>query len=110
VLSYPLRGPGMYAVAMIVEHAEFTVAEADADKFEAAYARARGLLAQTEGFAWAHLHRGVERPGSYLLLVGWESVEAHMVGFRESERFPQWRALLGPYFAADPKVEHYREV
>jgi heme-degrading monooxygenase HmoA len=100
----------MYAVAMIVEHAEFTVAEADADKFEAAYAQARGLLAQTEGFHWAHLHRGVERPGSYLLLVGWETVEAHMVGFRESERFPQWRALLGPYFAADPKVEHYREV
>jgi len=95
---------------MIVEHAEFTVADADAEQFEAAYAEGRKLLEHTEGFHWAHMHRGVERPGSYLLLVGWESLEAHNVNFRESERFPKWRALVGPYFAAEPKVEHYREV
>lgn len=95
---------------MIVEHAEFTVAEADAAKFESAYAEARGLLAETEGFLWATLHRGLERPDSYLLLVGWESLEAHMVGFRESARFPRWRELIGPFFAAAPKVEHYHEV
>ena len=95
---------------MIVEHAEFSIAEADAEKFEAAFAEAKQLLAQTEGFQWARMHRGVERPGSYLLLVGWESVEAHMVNFRESERFPTWRALIGPYFASTPNVEHYREV
>jgi len=100
----------MYAVGMIVERAEFTIAEADAEQFEAAYAQAKKLLAQTEGMQWAHMHRGVERPGSYLLLVGWESLEAHTVNFRESERFPQWRALIGPYFAAAPQVEHYREV
>jgi quinol monooxygenase YgiN len=100
----------MYAVRMIVEHAEFSIAEADAEKFEAAFAEAKELLAQTEGFHWARMHRGVERPGSYLLLVGWESVEAHMVNFRESERFPTWRALIGPYFASTPNVEHYREV
>jgi heme-degrading monooxygenase HmoA len=100
----------MYASAMIVEHAEFSVAEADAEKFEAAYAQARELLARTEGFEWARLHRGVERPGSYLLLVGWQSLEAHTVDFRESDLFPQWRALIGPYFAAAPEVEHYREV
>jgi heme-degrading monooxygenase HmoA len=100
----------MYAVGMIVEHAEFTIDEYDAEKFEAAYAQARELLAQTEGFQWAHMHRGIERPGSYLLLVGWESLEAHTVNFRESNRFPQWRALIGPYFAATPTVEHYREV
>jgi heme-degrading monooxygenase HmoA len=95
---------------MILEHAEFTIAEADAEKFEAAYAQAVELLGATEGFHGAHLHRGIERPGSYLLTVSWESLEAHTVNFRESERFPQWRALIGPYFAADPKVEHYREV
>lgn len=100
----------MYADCMIVEHAVFSVAETDAEKFESAYAEAKGLLEQTEGFLWARLHRGVERPGSFLLLVGWESVEAHNVNFRESERFPRWRALIGPYFAAAPEVEHYREV
>jgi len=100
----------MYAVRMIVEEAEFTIAEADAEKFEAAYAEAKELLAQTEGFEWAHLGRGVERPTSYRLSVGWASLEAHTVNFRESDRFPKWRALIGPYFAADPTVEHYREV
>lgn len=95
---------------MIVEHAAFTIAEADAEKFESAYAQARELLAQTEGMLWARMHRGVEQPGDYLLLVGWESLEAHEVNFRQSERFPQWRALIGPYFAAAPRVEHYREV
>lgn len=100
----------MYAGPMIVEHAEFTIAEADSDTFEAAYAQAKELLARTEGFLWARMHRGIERPGRYLLLVGWESLEAHTVNFRESDRFPQWRALIGPYFAADPSVEHYREV
>jgi heme-degrading monooxygenase HmoA len=100
----------MYAGRMIVEHAEFSIAEADAEKFESAFAQARELLAQTEGFQWAHIHRGIERPDSYLLLVGWDSVEAHMVDFRESDRFPRWRALIGPYFTEAPKVEHYREV
>lgn len=95
---------------MIVEHAEFTIAEADAEKFEAAYAQAVELLGQTEGLLWVRMHRGVEEPTSYLLLVGWESLEAHQVNFRESDRFPRWRALIGPYFAADPKVGHYREV
>jgi heme-degrading monooxygenase HmoA len=100
----------MYAGRMIVEHAEFSIAEADAEKFESAFAQARELLAQTEGFQWAHIHRGIERPDSYLLLVGWDSVEAHMVDFRESDRFPRWRALIGPYFTEAPEVEHYREV
>lgn len=95
---------------MIVEHAEFIIAEADAEKFESAFAQAKELLAQTEGFQWAHMHRGIERPDSYVLTVGWDSVEAHMVNFRESDRFPQWRALIGPYFAEAPKVEHYREI
>lgn len=95
---------------MIVEHALFTIAESDAENFESAYAEAKELLAQTDGFLWARMHRGLERPDSFLLLVGWESLEAHNVNFRESERFPRWRALIGPFFAADPQVEHYREV
>ena len=95
---------------MIVEQAEFTIAEADAEKFEAAYAEAKQLLAQTEGFEFAHLGRGIERPTSYRLTVGWATLESHTVNFRESDRFPKWRALIGPYFAADPTVEHYREV
>jgi len=45
-----------------------------------------------------------------VLLIEWESVEAHNVGFRESDRFPQWRALIGPFFDGDPHVEHVSDV
>ena len=45
-----------------------------------------------------------------MLLIEWESVEAHNVGFRESDRFPLWRALIGPFFDGDPRVEHVSDV
>jgi len=54
--------------------------------------------------------RGVESPSRFVLLVEWDSVEAHDVNFRQSERFGQWRALIGPYFAGPPLVEHFVDV
>lgn len=95
---------------MFVEHAELTVPADRAEAFQAAFEQGRKALAQAAGFHWAELLRGVERPDTHLLLVGWESVEAHMVGFRESELFTQWRAAVGPYFSAPPVVEHYAQL
>ena len=56
------------------------------------------------------LQRGIEHPGRYRLVVGWDRVEDHMVTFRESPAFQQWRALVGPYFASPPSVEHIETV
>ncbi|MGW1026361.1 antibiotic biosynthesis monooxygenase family protein [Streptomyces sp. NPDC002577] len=95
---------------MVVEHAELTVAAGREAEFEAAFDEGRKVLAEADGFRWAELLRCEERPQAYLLLVGWESVEAHTVGFRESERFQRWRAVVGPFFAEPPAVEHYREL
>jgi quinol monooxygenase YgiN len=53
---------------------------------------------------------GIERPTRFVLLVEWDSVEAHEVNFRQTDRFGRWRALIGPYFAAPPLVEHYEDV
>ncbi|MFC4504360.1 MULTISPECIES: antibiotic biosynthesis monooxygenase family protein [Streptomyces] len=95
---------------MVVEHAELTVEEGREEAFQEVFGKAREVLAEADGFRWAELLRGEERPGTFLLLVGWDSVEAHTVGFRESERFGRWRALVGPFFAAPPAVEHFREL
>ena len=95
---------------MIVEHAELTVTAGREKDFEAVFEKAREVLAEADGFRWTELLRCEERPGTFLLLVGWESVAAHTVGFRESERFQRWRALVGPFFAQPPAVEHYREL
>jgi len=56
------------------------------------------------------LSRGVESPDRYLLLVEWESLEDHTVGFRESDRFAEWRSHIGPFFDAPPEVDHFGPV
>lgn len=95
---------------MVLEIADFTVRPGTEDQFAAAYLEAKDLLAATPGFVSARMTRGIESPSRFVLLVEWQSVEAHTVGFRESERFPRWRELVGPFFAADPKVEHAHDV
>lgn len=95
---------------MVVEHALLTVEAGREGEFQEVFGKAREVLAEAAGFRWAELLRCEERPRTFLLLVGWESVEAHTVGFRESERFARWRALVGPFFAEPPAVEHYREL
>ena len=53
--------------------------------------------------------RGIERPSAFLLVIAWETLEDHTVGFRGGELFVEWRALIGPFFAEPPEVEHWTE-
>ena len=95
---------------MIVERAEFTLVPGSEDDFIAAFPRARAVISKADGFRWVELHQGIEMPSTFLLLVGWESLEAHVDGFRGSDLFTQWRAVIGPYFAEQPRVEHFSAV
>jgi len=92
---------------VIVEHVDITVEPGREGEFEAAFALGREVVAKAKGFRWARLVRGVEAPSSFLLLIGWDTLEDHTVGFRESELFPQWRAIVGPLFAVPPTIVHY---
>ena len=65
------------------------------------------LLEATPGFQRLEMRRGIEAPETFLLLVWWQTLEDHTKGFRESDGFVQWRAVLGPLFASPPAVEHY---
>ena len=95
---------------VVVEVAVFEVGAGDEDAFVAAYHGVRGEVAGTPGCLSVRLTRGVESPGRFVLLAEWESLDAHLVAFRGTERFTRWRAALGPYFAAPPQVEHYTDV
>jgi quinol monooxygenase YgiN len=53
---------------------------------------------------------GIESPSRFVLLVEWDSVEAHDQNFRATDRFGQWRAVIGPYFDGPPNVEHFTDV
>jgi len=82
----------------------------DPDGFEAAYLGARSVLVETEGCRSVRMTRGIESPNRFVLLVEWDSVEAHDTNFRETDRFQTWRTAIGPFFAEPPRVEHFTDV
>ncbi|MEU2614990.1 antibiotic biosynthesis monooxygenase family protein [Micromonospora sp. NPDC007271] len=95
---------------MVLEVALIDVTPGHEDDFAAAYSQAYPILRGTEGCRAVRMTRGMESPSRFVLLVEWDSVEAHDVNFRQSERFQQWRGLIGPHFANPPLVEHFIDV
>ena len=93
---------------MILEHADIRIDPAKAADFEAAILHgANTVIAQAKGFKGFKVNRSVESPGRYILNIYWDTLEDHTVGFRQSPAFTEWRAIVGPYFANPPSVEHF---
>jgi heme-degrading monooxygenase HmoA len=95
---------------MILECAILPVTPGREVEFEAAYAEARPLIEGSSGFISVRLERCIERPSAFLLLVEWESLDAHLVGFRESQAYLRWRDLLHHFYEPGVLVEHYSVV
>ncbi len=95
---------------MITETAFMSIKPGHEAEFEAAIAQARTLVEQTPGCRGLKVARGVERPSVYLVTISWDSLEDHLVGFRDSDRFPKWRALLSPHYSEPPTVEHWGDL
>jgi heme-degrading monooxygenase HmoA len=91
---------------MFMEVAEILIKAGAEAQFETAVQKSAHLFQRAKGCTAMRLERSVEQPSSYLLLVQWDTIENHMVDFRESDDFAQWRELVGEYFAAPPKVGH----
>jgi heme-degrading monooxygenase HmoA len=95
---------------MILELAILDVRPGETDAFEGAFAEAKEIIAASPGFHHLHLQRCLENPDRYVLLIGWDTLEAHTEGFRGSEAYQQWRALLHHFYDPFPTVEHYESV
>jgi heme-degrading monooxygenase HmoA len=95
---------------MVLEVALIDVIPGQEDEFAAAYAKGRELVSGTPGCRSVRMTRGIESPSRFVLLVEWDTVEAHLVNFRGTDRFTRWRALIGPHFAGPPVVEHFTDV
>jgi len=65
------------------------------------------VIAQAQGFRGYKVNKGVESPDRYLLMIYWDTLANHTIDFREGPLFPEWRAIVGPFFAAPPVVEHF---
>ena len=93
---------------MILELADIRIAPGQQAAFDEAIQRGLTTVIQNaKGFQGFKVNKGIENPERYILQIFWEALEDHTVGFRESPAFAQWRAIVGPFFANPPVVEHF---
>ena len=93
---------------MILEIADIRIPPGQQAAFEAAIEQGlKAVASQAHGFHGAKVNHGIENPERYVLEILWDTLEDHTVGFRQSPLFAQWRAIVGPFFAVPPVVEHF---
>src|SRR5262245_52053644 len=91
----------------VLEVAILNVRQGQADAFRQAFAAAEPIIASTAGYGRHELRRCVEDDHRFLLLVWWQSVESHQIGFRQSPQYQTWKRLLHHFYDPFPVVEHY---
>jgi len=93
---------------MILEIAEIRIAPGQQAAFDEAIQRGlRTVISRAKGMRGFKVNKGIESPERYVLHIFWDALEDHTVGFRESPLFAEWRAIVGPFFASPPLVEHF---
>ena len=96
---------------MILELADIRIQPGQNAAFEEAIQRAVATVAsKSKGFRGFKVNRSIESSERYVLQIYWDTLEDHTVGFRQSELFTQWRAIIGPFFDGLPNVEHFELV
>jgi heme-degrading monooxygenase HmoA len=95
---------------MILEVAILDVVPGQEAAFQASFAEAKRIIASMPGYIRHELKRCLEKTSRYILLVSWEKLEDHTVGFRGSAEYAQWKSLLHHYYDPFPTVEHYVDV
>ncbi|APW42671.1 antibiotic biosynthesis monooxygenase family protein [Rhodoferax saidenbachensis] len=93
---------------MILELADIRIHPGQNAAFDEAITRGLNtVIVHTKGCQGFKVNKGIESPERYILQIFWDTLEDHTVGFRESDAFAQWRAIVGPFFAVPPVVEHF---
>jgi heme-degrading monooxygenase HmoA len=96
---------------MILEIADIRILPGQQAAFEEALQRALTTVAsQAQGMQGWKVNKGIESPERFILQIFWATLEDHTVGFRAGPLFAQWRAIIGPFFAQPPQVEHFELV
>lgn len=95
---------------MILELAILNIRPGQGPAFEEAFAQAQSILAASAGYISHQLQRCLEDQNKYLLLVQWNRLEDHTVGFRQSPEYQGWKALLHHFYDPFPTVEHFESV
>ncbi len=93
---------------MILEHVDIRIHSGQQAAFDEAILRGvNTVIAQAKGFRGFKINKCIESPERYILMLFWDSMDDHMMGFRQSPAFAEWRAIVGPFFASPPMMEHF---
>ena len=95
---------------MILEVAILKIKPGFNQEFESAFAKASQIISAMAGYINHDLQKCIEVDNQYLLLVKWQTLEDHTIGFRQSEEYQTWKKLLHHFYAPFPIVEHYQTV
>lgn len=99
-----------YIARMILEAAILNVIPGKEARFEQDFAIAGQYIKAIKGYIKHSLNKCIEQPNKYILLVEWETLEDHTVGFRQSAEYQEWKKLLHHYYDPFPVVEHFEQV
>jgi heme-degrading monooxygenase HmoA len=93
---------------LILELADIRIHPGQQAAFDEAIQRGvNTVISQAKGFRGWKVNKGIESPERYILQIFWDTLEDHTVHFRGGPLFPAWRAIVGPFFAVPPVVEHF---
>lgn len=92
---------------MILETAILDVIPTKTTEFERAFAKAQKIIGSMEGYISHELQKCIEQESRYILLVKWQTLEDHTVGFRGTSEYQEWKELLHHFYDPFPTVEHY---
>ena len=95
---------------MILEVAILQIKPHLNQKFEQAFEQAAPIIAAVPGYIEHDLQKCIEVNNQYILLVKWQTLEAHTIGFRQSEDYQTWKKLLHHFYDPFPIVEHYQAI
>jgi heme-degrading monooxygenase HmoA len=95
---------------MILEIATLRIKEGEINDFQKVIPEAKSVISQSKGFVSIEFHQCIEEPSKFQALIKWETLEDHTIGFRTSDLFTQWRAILSPYFSEAPFADHFHLV
>ncbi|MHB1664979.1 MAG: antibiotic biosynthesis monooxygenase family protein [bacterium] len=94
----------------ILEVAILNVRSGESQAFELAFAQAQSIISSMPGYIFHQLRRCIEIQDKYILLVQWQTIEDHTVGFRQSSGYQEWKRLLHHFYEPFPAVEHYEYI
>jgi heme-degrading monooxygenase HmoA len=95
---------------MILEVAMLNVINGQEEEFEQAFRKASTIISSMEGYIAHELQRCLEVRSKYILLVKWEKLEDHTIGFRQSSEYQKWKGILHRFYDPFPIVEHFESI